>query len=325
MIRLTVVLYILLYFVRWQQGGWEPNTEIFKKQRIHLVEKMREFLPPTQSALLSGILLGIKQDLPFNLRLALRDTSTLHIVVASGQNLTILAGFILHLAGLIKRRTAIILALFLIGIYTVLTGAQIPLLRAAIMFGLASLAQVFGRQKDGFWVLMATACFLLLLNPRWVFDLSFQLSFLASFGVIVVAPIIEKFLKNVPIILRENLAVTLGAQVMVLPVIASNFHQLSVVAVLANLLVLWIIPYVMGTGFLLIFVGSIWQFGGQILGLLLNIMLTYFLYIVQFFASVPFAWEYVGEQFWVVWAGYYLMLAGILIAINRANKLESRV
>src|SRR3989344_5174542 len=111
MIRLTVVLYILLYFVRWQQGGWEPNTEIFKKQRIHLVEKMREFLPPTQSALLSGILLGIKQDLPFNLRLALRDTSTLHIVVASGQNLTILVGLIMHLSGLIKRKSAVILTL----------------------------------------------------------------------------------------------------------------------------------------------------------------------------------------------------------------------
>lgn len=314
---LALVLYILLYSIRWQQSGWEPNTEVFKQQRIHLVEKIREFLPPTQSALLSGILLGIKQDLPVNLRLALRDTSTLHIVVASGQNLTILAGLILHLAGLIKRRTAIMLVLLLIGTYTILTGVQIPILRAAIMFSLAALAQLFGRQNDGFWVLIATACFLLLLNPKWVGDLSFQMSFLASFGVIVVAPILEKLMKNVPIIVRENLSVTLGAQIMVLPVIASNFHQLSLVSLLANLLVLWIVPYIMGTGFLLIFMGLIWQFAGQILGLLLNIMLTYFLYIVQFFASLPFAWEYVGEQVWVVWVGYYLVISGVLLTLNK--------
>ncbi len=313
---LAIVLYVLLYFVRWQQPTWEVQTEIFKDQRIFLTQKSKEFLPSPQAQLLSGIVLGVKLDLPYDLRLALRDTSTLHIVVASGQNLTILAGFIMHLSGLIKRKTAIFLTLFAIVAYTLLTGAQIPILRAALMFGLASLAQTFGRQNDGLWVLILVAGFFLLVNPRWISDLSFQLSFLASFGVIVVAPILEKSMHFLPNIVKENLAVTLGAQLMVTPVIASNFHQFSFVSLFANVLVLWIVPYIMGVGFLFLLLGSAVSLLGQLLSFVLNIMLTYFIYIVQFFSSLPFAWEYVGEFLWIVWVGYYFVLAGALLALR---------
>jgi len=62
--------------------------------------------------------------------------------------------------------------------------------------------------------------------------------------------------------------------------------------------------------------GFVFLFLGQVLSLPLNIMLTYFIYIVQFFASLPFAWEYVGEFLWIVWVGYYLMLAGVILALR---------
>ncbi|MBI2335106.1 ComEC/Rec2 family competence protein [Candidatus Daviesbacteria bacterium] len=309
-IILAILLYILLYFVRWQQPEIKIQVEILKGQRIYLTEQVKKFLPSPQAELLSGIVLGVKQDLPYNLRFALRDTSTLHIVVASGQNLTILAAFIMYLSGLIKRKNAVILTLLVMVIYTLLTGAQIPILRAAVMFFLASLAQTFGRQNDGLRVLIIVAGLFLLINPRWITDLSFQLSFLASFGVIVVAPIFQKSMEFLPNIIKENLAVTLGAQLMVTPVVASNFHQLSIVSLPANVLVLWIIPYIMGVGFIFLL------FANQLLSLILNIMLTYFIYIVQFFSSLPFAWEYVGEFLWIVWVGYYLVLAGILLFLR---------
>ncbi|MDP3733493.1 MAG: ComEC/Rec2 family competence protein [Candidatus Daviesbacteria bacterium] len=308
-IILAVVLYALLYFVRWQQTEWKIQTEIFKEQRTALTQQVKKFLPSPQAELLSGIVLGVKQDLPYELKFALRDTSTLHIVVASGQNLTILAGFIMQLSGLIKRKNAIILTLLAIIIYTLLTGAQIPILRAALMFGLASLAQTFGRQNDGLRVLAIVAGLFLLINPRWITDLSFQLSFLASFGVIVVAPILEKLLHFLPNIIKGNLAITLGVQLMVTPVIAANFHQFSLVSLVTNVLVLWIVPYIMGVGFVFLFLG-------QVLSLPLNIMLTYFIYVVQFFASLPFAWEYVGEFLWIVWVGYYAILAGVFLALR---------
>src|SRR3990172_3746729 len=237
---LAIILYLLIFFIRYQQGGWDLKTEAFKSQRAYLDQKVSQFLPSPQAELLSGILLGQNKNLPGQLRLSLRDTSTLHIVVASGKNLSLIAAFFLSLSGLIKRKHAITLSLLAVVSYTLLTGVQVPVLRAAIMFSLASLAQIFGRQKEGWWVLILTAALMLFINPKWIGDLSFQLSFLATFGVVVVAPVLLKYLHKIPII-GQDLAVTLAAQVMITPVIVANFHQISLVSLAANVLVLWTI------------------------------------------------------------------------------------
>lgn len=316
-LMMAVILYGLIYLIRYQQGGLDLEVNIFEAQREILDQRIRLFLPSPQSELLSGILLGEKYNLPGQLRLALRDTSTLHIVVVSGQNLTLLAGLAMRLSGLLTRKITITLALLIVASYTLLTGADIPVVRAAIMATLAYLAQILGRETAGVWVLALTAAGLLLINPQWLFDLSFQLSFLATLGLITIAPLISKSLTQLPSFLRENLAVTIGAQAMVTPIIASNFHQFSIVGILANLLVIWIVPYIMVGGLIMLVFSFISQLGGQILGLSLNLLLTYFIYIVQFFASLPFAWEYIGEFSWLVWIGYYLIITAILLTISK--------
>lgn len=313
---LGIVLYLLIFFIRYQQGGWDLKWDIFQSYREDLDQQISHFLPSPQAELLSGILLGQNKNLPGQLRLALRDTSTLHIVVASGQNLSMVAGFFLSLAGLIRRKYAIALSFMAVILYTLLSGVQVPILRAAVMFSLASLAQVFGRLKEGWWILVVTAALMLLINPKWIADLSFQLSFLATFGVVVVSPIILRYLDKIPII-GQDLAVTLSAQALVTPVIAANFHQVSLVSLITNTLVLWIVPFIMIVGGLMVILSLVWVTAGSILGLLASIMLTYFIYIVEFFGSLPFAWEYVGEQVWIVWVGYYLVMGGVLIGINK--------
>lgn len=320
-ILLSILVYIIIYFVRVQQDGWEPSLDLFPSLRQNLDQKIRQLLPSPQSQLLSGILLGNKKDLPYDLRLALRDSSTLHIVVVSGQNLSLVAGFILYLSGLLTRKVAIALSFLAVVFYTLLTGAQIPVLRAAIMVTLASLAAVMGRERDGAWVLVITGSSFLLINPSWITDLSFQLSFLATFGVIVVAPIFLKYFDKIPI-LGANLAVTLGAQLMVLPIITQNFHQLSIVGILTNLLILWTITPIMIGGILLISLSFIWQLGAEIIAWGLNSLLIYFIFVVQFFGSLPFAWQYVGEKFWVFWIGYYLLISGLLIFLQKITSKD---
>lgn len=321
---LTLILYLLIFFIRFQQGGWDINIEVLDTQRQFLDQKISEFLPSPQAELLSGIILGQNKQLPGQFRLALRDTSTLHIVVASGQNLSILVGFFLLLSGLIKTRGSIVLSSVAVISYVLLTGAQVPVLRAAIMVGMGFLAHIIGREKDSIWILIVTGALMLLVNPFWLFDLSFQLSFLATVGVIVVAPIFLKYLSKIPNFLRQDLAVSFGAQLMVFPIIAQNFHQLSLVALPANLLVLWTVPIIMilGIGFFILSLS--FSLAGWIIAFVLNIWLTYFVYIVHFFGSLPFAWEYVGEQVWVVWVGYYCLLAGVLMFINSRLRVVDR-
>lgn len=314
---LSLTLFIVIYLLRLQQGGWDIKLDLFPQMRQMLDQRIAQLLPTPQAELLSGILLGNKKDLPYYLKLALRDSSTLHIVVVSGQNLTMLSMLLLSLSGLIKRRNAIVLSLAAIALYTLITGAQIPVLRAATMAILSSLAQIFGRQRDGVWVLILTAGTMLLIDPFWIKDISFQLSFLATFGVIVVAPVLKRYLYLLPQFLSQDLAITTGAQLMVMPIIIQNFHQLSLVGIITNLLVVWTVPIIMILGGIMLAVSFIWSGLAWIIGLVASALLTYFIYIVQFFASLPFAWEYVGEQVWIVWVGYYLVLAGILLAFNR--------
>lgn len=316
--NLAILLYILIYLLRMEQGGWEPKIDVFKNQRMALDQRISQILPSPQAELLSGILLGQNKNLPGHFKLALRDTSTLHIVVASGQNLSMVAGFFLSLAGLIKRRNAIILSLLAVIIYTLLTGLQVPILRAAVMFSFTALAEVFGRKKEGWRILIITAALMLLINPKWLTDLSFELSFLATFGVVVVAPVLIKYLKVLPII-GQDLAVTLGAQLMVIPIIIQNFHQLSLVSIVTNLFIGWTVPFSMILGVVMLIVSFISTGLAWLISLAASAFLTYFIYIVSFFASLPFAWEYIGEQVWVVWVGYYLVIGGILLGLTKTR------
>ncbi len=316
---LAVILYVLILWLRFVQGGWEPKFDLFKDQRQALDQKINQLLPSPQAELLSGILLGENKNLPGSLRLALRDTSTLHIVVASGQNLSLVAGFFLYLTGLIKRKNAVALALVASVFYTLLTGVQVPILRAAIMFSLASLAQLFGRERDGSWVLLVTVAVMLLINPGWITSISFQLSVLATFAVIVVAPILLKYFQKLPII-GEDLAVSLAAQIMVTPIIAQDFHQFSVVGLFANVLVLWTVSFTMILGAIMIAVSFISLSLAWFISLGVSAFLTYFIYIVQYFSSLSFSWVYVGEQVWVVWVGYYLVVASIMLSLINAKK-----
>lgn len=323
LIVLAIILYLSIYFMRFQQGGWDIKTEVFKEYRQSLDQKISQFLPSPHAELLSGILLGQNKKLPGPLKVALRDSSTLHIVVASGQNLSLVSGFFLALSGLVKRRTALILGLIAAVFYTALTGLQVPVLRAAIMFSFASLAQFFGRKNDGFRILVITAGLMLLVNPAWITDLSFQLSFLATFGVIVVSPILLRRLKSVPII-SQDLAVTLAAQAMVTPVIAQNFHQISLVSLVVNVLVLWTVPFIMIGGVLILILGTVFSLAGQLAAVAVGALLAYFIYIVQFFTQLPFAWEYIGEQVWLVWAGYYMVLTAVMLLLNNVKTEDFR-
>lgn len=326
LILFFILSYLLLYLFRFNQvkdfnqvSLSNKEIKLFSEIRKELDHKIANLLPSPQSQLLSGILLGEKKDLPGNFKVALRDTSTLHIVVVSGQNLTMLAALFLSLSGIFHRKTAILLSLCAIIGYTLLTGAQIPVIRAATMSTLSFLAMAVGRQRDGVWVLFISGCLLLLLNPLWISELSFQLSFLASFGVIVISPVILKLFKHLPLFIASDLAITIGAQLIVIPIIAQNFHQISVVGVITNILIGWTVPLIMILGGIILLFSIIFMPIAQILAEVVNILLTYFVYIVQFFGSLDVAWEYIGEKSWIFWVGYYLLLSGIIWGLNKKD------
>ena len=316
-IFLAIILYLLIFWVRWNQGGWDLKLDLFPSLRTNLDKQIALYLPSPQAELLSGILLGENKNLPVGLKLGLRDTSTLHIVVASGQNLSIVAGFLFFLVGFIKRKLAIILSLVAVIFYCLLTGMQVPILRAAIMVIIGFWGQLAGRERQTPWILGVTVALMLLINPTWLTSISFQLSVLSTAGVVIMSQILLDKLKFLPELIKQDLAVSFSAQVLVFPVIAQNFHQLSLVALPANLLVLWTITPVMILGTIFLIFSYIIPPLAWLLGLILNAFLSYFVYIIQFFGHLPWTWAYIGEASILVWVGYYLIVVAGLISLKK--------
>lgn len=325
------ILWVVLFLLRILQiGGIDPTyrdpaIEVFKPLQTHLSQVINEIVPSPQSAVLAGMLIGSKENLPYFLKQELQVTSTIHLIVVSGQNLSLLAGFMMSLGSFLGRRKTIILTTFVILFYSLMTGLQVPVLRAAIMAILSYTAQLLGKERTGWWMLFLTAGGMLLFNPNWILNISFQLSFLATLGVVVVSPIVMKHLKKIPQILRQDLAVSISAQALTLPIIASNFGQISLVGVLVNALVLWTIPLVMVTGFMALGLGLINTLLGQIVGLVPGILLTYFLDIVEIFAKIPRANIKIGETVVILWIGYYLIIGAIVWGLAQKSQKPNEI
>lgn len=281
--------------------GWSIENAKFTKINTHssilfaysLKENILAFyskvLPPTHASLLAGIVLGTKSSLDPTFFNQLRSTGTLHVVVASGTNISLLAGAILSsLVGWINRRWAIALSLLVIWLYILLVGWQAPVVRAGIMASIAFLAQGIGREVNATKVLLVAGVLMLFLNPLWLFDVGFQLSFLATIGVVWIGPFILQRLSKVPSLLKNDLATSLGAQIAVSPIILLQFGQVSWSAPLVNPVILWTIPPIMIGGMVLgflSFLGTPGEMIGQAFAWFLWLPLEYFLKVVQVFGG----------------------------------------
>lgn len=321
----TLFLLILIYRIFAQGGIYNEISGFdyiysseFENIRNNLSNQSEKLLPQPQASLLSGMVLGVKEDLPFEFKKALTNTSTIHMVVVSGQNLTLLSGFVLGFASLIGRKKALYLSLFSIVFYALLTGFQIPVLRAAIMAVFGILAVLSGREKDSPHFLVLSAVLMLIYNPNWLLSVSFQLSFAATIGVMIIAPVLASYLKKFPDVIKADFAMTVCAQIMTMPIIAANFHQFSTIGLLSNILLLWTVPYIMVLGALSILVSLINLGLGQITAIFSGVLLTYFVYIVEFTSSALQS-IYVPKLPIVIWIGYYIFVLGMYIHLKNKN------
>lgn len=318
---------MLLLRVDWDMFLYRPGI-ITSDETLYLNDlksviesNFAQILPNPQSGLLSGMVLGSKQVLPDDFRQALINTSTIHIVVASGQNLTILSGLIVGFASIIGRKKAVVTSIAVNLFYAVLTGFQIPIIRAAFMNIFASSGQLFGREVSAFFTLLVSATIMLIYEPLWLFSVSFQLSFLATFAVMEYAPVIEKEFRWMPDIVRQDLVVSTSAFLFTLPIIFENFQRVSVTGVVVNGLVLWTTPIIMATGGVVAIISMISLEIAAGLALVPGVFLTYLIYVVRFFNSLAPSVEVqpVGLVFWV---GYYLLLMSFYVWSKRRVGIE---
>ena len=268
-------------------AGTSTWRKILFNIREGLREKIFEYFSEPQASLLAGITLGSKEDLPESFKDSLIQTGTIHVVVVSGYNISVVAGFLVGLSKFIKRQYATIFALLVIVFYTLLVGAEPPAVRAAIMGSVAFAAITLGRQRLPLYSLILAALLMTVISPIVVTEVGFQLSFLATAGIILFQKQLLNFLSFLPKPFSEDLSTTLAAQSLVVPVIFYHFGSVSAISPVANATTLWTIPIATVLGFLFIAASFTLPFFAQILSWVVWSFLFIFTSLVEVFSKLP--------------------------------------
>jgi len=281
--------------------------------RLEMREIFNQIFSKPSDGIVSGVVLGDKTLIDKNFYARLKITGTLHILVASGMNIVMFSeGLLAALCILFVRRISLLLLISLIWFYTLIAGFQPPIVRAAVMASLLYAGQFFGRQSEAKRILWLTGILMIFINPFLVSDIGFQLSFLATAGLVYIQPALKKnfrFLRN------NNFSSSVSAQLATLPILLLNFGQFNLLSPLINLAVLWTVPFILQAGMGLGIIGLIGGAGiARFFSFLLFPLLFYLEKVVVLSAKLTFS-QISGIKLGWWWAvGYYCVL---LIWIRR--------
>ncbi|AFZ55295.1 ComEC/Rec2 family competence protein [Cyanobacterium aponinum] len=205
--------------------------------RRRIIQTHVRFLNIPSGSLVSSMVMGSRAvDLDWQLQESFRLAGLAHVLAASGFHVSLLLGLILAVTQSFSSRTRFLMGGLTLFIYATITGFYPSILRACLM-GFAILAAIINEKKvrvSG--SLLLVAVILLLINPLWIFDLGFQLSFLATFGLIVSLPTIVQKLDWLPPTLANLIAVPLAATLWTLPLQFYYFHRFPLYGILTNIL-----------------------------------------------------------------------------------------
>lgn len=253
---------------------------------------VRQVLPEPLSSLGLGILVGQKTELPSDFSEALKIAGLTHIVVASGYNLTILVRLARRLFEKLSRYQAALWSVAMILGFMAITGWSASMTRAGLVAGLSLWAWYYGRKFHPVTLLLFAAAVTVIVQPNYLWgNIGWALSFAAFAGVLILAPLLHAYFygKQKPGFMAQTLLETLSAQLVTLPIMMGVFGQLSVVALLSNLMILPLVPL----GMLLTFCAGLTQLLVPALGVAVawpaQFLLGYFVWAVNWTAGFPWA------------------------------------
>jgi len=317
--------------------GSKPLQGIFSL-RERLSASLARALPEPQGSLAEAILLGLRGNIPDFLYEAFSRTGTAHLLAISGLHISIIIAMFLSFGILVfgrQRSIYIWLTLAITWLYALLAGMHPPIIRAAIMGSLFLIAEYLGRQRSAIIALAFAAAVMVGVQPNLLWTVSFQLSFMAMAGLILLYPYFQAWGRKgvaslfesrerivaVGSMLTDGFAATLAAIVAVGPLIAYNFGVVSLVALPATFFSLPALPFIIVTTALVAFMGLFTLLAAQILGWLAWLFLSYLVLVVQGFDTLPYSsLEVSSVSTWYIW-GYYAILAVVIALLNRRKQL----
>ncbi len=257
------------------------------KIKYSFSENINRLLPNKEANLLNGLILGEKSDFSDDFREKMNNSGTSHLVALSGFNITIIIGAVLSFLLFIglSRNYSFWISILFISLFVIITGASLSIIRAAVMGVMAILAVKLGWKYSPRNSLFLAGLIMVLFNPKIIrFDVGFQLSFLATTGLVYFTPFFGKIFRTSKqsfLNWRENISLTLSAQVAVLPLLIIYFGRISLISPISNILILTIVPLAMFLGFLAVIIGFISSIIGTILILPSYFLLKYIIWVIE--------------------------------------------
>lgn len=257
--------------------------------RARMTAVARRHLPSPHSELVLGMTVGIDRlyELPKFKRM-LRDTGTIHVVVVSGYNITLVYNAIMKMIGSPYKTRNIMIGLMGTLFFAVVSGFEPPVVRAWVMGSVISLSKFYGRKVNALKVLAVTGVILAVANPKYIYSLSFQLSFLATLSLIMFESGVSKKLMKIfksKNIFVEDLSATISAQVLIWPYLSYKFGQVSLLSPLVNGLVLWTVPLTTMIGSVFLALGSLSAVLGAVLSWFVYLPSDFFVVMIEFFSN----------------------------------------
>ncbi len=295
------------------ERGKNNIYRLIYKFSLFVERQINKFFPMPESGYLAGLLLGGDNRLPRGVAESFRRTGTTHTVAVSGSNITILATALMflgiNLLGL-WRKQAFYLVIVGIVVFVIMIGAPSSAVRAAIMGVILLYANQIGRLASSLRIIVLTAVIMVWQSPFiLLYDAGFQLSFLATIGIILIyGPLSEKLkITNDFLGIKSIILVTLSAQLGVLGVLLYIFNSLSLISLLANALILPFISVIMFGGILTVIASLFGNIFGVMLSLPTEALLHFEIVSIDYLAKIPYAIiEFDDVSIWIA-VGYYIL------------------
>lgn len=310
---------------------WEkikiPAMSLIFKFKNSFENSVNRSISEPQAALTNGILTGSRHQISDEVSQAFQRTGTSHILAISGYNITIIAGVISwFLLLFMKRQVAFWFSVLGVVLFTILTGAQASVVRAAVMGILLLIAQKEGRLYGATNAIVFAGALMIFENPKILrYDIGFQLSFMATLGLIYLGPIFSKKFSKLPEFFkfRETFVMTLSAQLFVLPLLLFYFKNFSLVSLPANVLILPLIPYLMAVGFIAGALGMILGSLGQIVGYLAWFLGWLVIAITKTFSEFHLALLEIKFSWYFLIPAYVFLFWIIFRSKNKSRVIDS--
>ncbi len=243
------------------------------------------------SAILSGIVIGEKTNIPKALKRSFQDSGAIHLLVASGSNVGFMAFIVYFICSLLhlKKGLTYFISITVCGIYVLSAGLDPPLVRAYIMFMFALAGFLISRESGVFQGLLMSGFLILLYEPNALFDAGFQMSFIATYGIITGMASWNRFIKGGVFFkaIMKIFAVSLFAQLGLYPLMAIYFHRISLISAFSNIIFVPFSGVLMTLGLLNAVFSKI-----PLLGDIISLVTLYSLKLFKFFVVSLGGFEY---------------------------------